>query len=296
MRAVTQVLQKRPTDSRKLRTRSMDQNALLDACGLLTPKIRKPRKVHSVSCDKENLPEIKSEALQSEELINEKPRLCVMFDTESTGVGTKTAEIIQIAAMPIPDDNHECAADLDSFNRFLLPEIPIHWGASMVHTMKMRKGRLVRGGEEMQVTNTIFNLGPIGFSISGRDSRRRAEGVLRVVLRAGGPSRVAAAGGAQWGEVRLPAAGQCGAKEGRPSARPAPQLKVQGHKCDFQSRNKYHRVFILRLADSLPACKPCRQEFGSCKLAVLKENLVPVSAVEEKFIKDLMGDLETHPT
>ena len=32
----------------------------------------------------------------------------------------------------------------------------------------------------------------------------------------------------------------------------------------------------LRLADSLPACKPFKEEFGNCKLATLKRCLVKV--------------------
>jgi len=57
----------------------------------------------------------------------------VMFDLESTGLGTNTAQIIQIAALPL--GNSTC----QSFNRFILPTVPIHWGATMVHGMKVRK-------------------------------------------------------------------------------------------------------------------------------------------------------------
>ena len=79
--------------------------------------------------------------------IKEAARLCIMFDTESTGLGTQTAEIIQLAALVLRDGDQ--AGSADSFNRFILPKIPIHWGATMVHKMKMKEGKLVRHGEDV---------------------------------------------------------------------------------------------------------------------------------------------------
>merc|ERR1719323_381153 len=61
--------------------------------------------------------------------------LFVMFDLESTGLGTNTAQIIQIAAVPLGD----CA--LPTFNRFIVPTVSIHWGATMVHGVKVKNGR-----------------------------------------------------------------------------------------------------------------------------------------------------------
>ena len=44
----------------------------------------------------------------------------------------------------------------------------------------------------------------------------------------------------------------------------------------------------LRLADSLPACKPFKQEFGNCKLATLKRCLVKVKPPEEYALPSLL--------
>ena len=44
----------------------------------------------------------------------------------------------------------------------------------------------------------------------------------------------------------------------------------------------------LRLADSLPACKPFKEEFGNCKLATLKRYLVKVKPQEEYGLPSLL--------
>ena len=71
-----------------------------------------------------------------------KAGVCVMFDLESTGLGTRTAQIVQIAALPLLEGGLQ---EQQSFNRFLLPSVAIHSGASRVHGMLVREGRLVRG-------------------------------------------------------------------------------------------------------------------------------------------------------
>ena len=35
------------------------------------------------------------------------------------------------------------------FGRFIVPTVSIHWGATMVHGMKVKNGRLVRRGEDL---------------------------------------------------------------------------------------------------------------------------------------------------
>lgn len=72
-----------------------------------------------------------------------KESLLVTFDLESTGKFVKTDEILQIAAMPMGD------SDLPSFNRFILPTVPIHWRASQTHGITVVNGCLERNGEDL---------------------------------------------------------------------------------------------------------------------------------------------------
>ena len=80
-----------------------------------------------------------------------------MFDLESTGLGTNTAEIVQIAALAV-----EGTGRAETFNQFILPRVPIHWGATKVHGMRVEEGRLVRrgvdlgAGEGRQVLHQFF--------------------------------------------------------------------------------------------------------------------------------------------
>ena len=89
--------------------------------------------------------------------LENKEELCVMFDLESTGLGTNTAEIVQIAALAVGDEGRG-----ESFNQFILPRVPIHWGATKVHGMRVEEGRLVRrgvdlgAGEGRQVLHQFF--------------------------------------------------------------------------------------------------------------------------------------------
>jgi len=193
------------------------------------------------------LPESKKEEKKMREKEEDEDQL-VMFDLESTGLGTNAAQIIQIAAVPLG----KCGQP--SFNRFIVPTVSIHWGATMVHGMKVKNGCLVRRGEDLEAdVDAATVLADFFRWCSSLQEEKSVVLVAHNGARFDFPLLFSAA--TRLG-VRLPS--------------------------NLQN---------LRLADSLPACKPFKLEFGNCKLATLKRCLVKDGGSQTHDALDDCADL-----
>jgi len=181
--------------------------------------------------------------------VMKKESLFVTFDLESTGLDTNTEEIIQIAALPMGD------SDLPSFNRFILPTVPIQPGAANVHGMKVMDGCLIRRGEDLEADEDAAVVLAQFFKWCAAMQEEK-----NVVL--------VAHYGAEFDFKLLFSMAQ--------------RLKVH---LPTELQN-------LRLADSLPASRRFRREFKNCKLETLKHALVKDGGCQTHDALDDCGDLE----
>ncbi|KAI9546509.1 hypothetical protein NQZ68_026730 [Dissostichus eleginoides] len=108
------------------------------------------------------------------------PDTIVFFDLETTG--TKSCHIVQLGA--------NC--ENDDFNRYILPRIPIEYGATKVHGLTVSDGQLFLHGEPVSTMTLYYSLttfidylgsfpGPV--LLAAHNSRRFDEIVLMRVLR-----------------------------------------------------------------------------------------------------------------
>ena len=143
-----------------------------------------------------------------------------------------------------------------NYCRFIVPTAPIHWGATMVHGMKVKDGRLVRRGQDLDADDDAA-------AVLGDFFRWLLRQLVKYV----------------WS---------------KPTSRWCLSIQKQknvilvahnGARFDFpllfsMARRLHLRLSSklqnLRLADSLPACKPFKEEFGNCKLNTLKRCLAKV--------------------
>jgi len=190
--------------------------------------------------------------------LNEKEEgVCVMFDIESTGLGTKTAEIIQIAALPVIVGHNVVGKveEEDKFNRFVVPRVSIQRGATGVHGMEVVAGRLIRRGQDLK---------------AGHDPGQMLEDFFlwcnRLVDRSGQVVLVAH-NGTRFDFPLLFSQSQ------RYGVSLSPSLRS------------------LKVVDSLSVCNPYRQEFGNCKLETLKRCLVKGGGSQSHDALDDCADL-----
>ena len=71
--------------------------------------------------------------------------LVVVFDLETTGLNVDEAEILQLAAIAVTEEQ-------EMFSVFTLPNIPIEAGASNVHGITRSGSHLVKEGQVIPST------------------------------------------------------------------------------------------------------------------------------------------------
>merc|ERR1712126_481230 len=123
--------------------------------GIRKKSIKKNKSVRKKS-EKIKTPKILKPAtsafIENYNLNQKEEGVCVMFYVESTGLGTKTAEIIQMAALPVIVGHNFVGKveEEDKFNRFVVPRVSIQRGATGVHGMEVVGGRLMRRGKDLK--------------------------------------------------------------------------------------------------------------------------------------------------